>query len=136
MTLVLARPIRNMHNQVKSPMHTSNRSKNEGGAIKTNIIDDLDQVKIMLALPGFKKEEVKIRVEHERLVVEGKVVQESKEETVSQYHLKQFTVNDFKKNFLLNDDIDVAAIDAKYADGILMIVLPKKEKIRKEISVS
>ena len=117
-------------------MHTSNRSKNEGGAIKTNIIDDLDQVKIMLALPGFKKEEVKIRVENERLVVEGKVVQESKEETVSQYHLKQFTVNDFKKNFLLNDDIDVAAIDAKYADGILMIVLPKKEKIRKEISVS
>ena len=43
---------------------------------------------------------------------------------------------DFKKTFLLNEDIDVAAIDAKYADGILMIVLPKKEKIKKEISVS
>jgi HSP20 family protein len=45
----------------------------------------------------------------------------------------EFSFNDFKRSFNLDEKINSEAIEAKYEDGILKITLPKKEEVKPEV---
>jgi HSP20 family molecular chaperone IbpA len=68
---------------------------------------------IQIDAPGIKKEDVKISLENQNLVVEG----ERKGKFAAW----------LKKRFLLPDDVNAEGIQAQMNDGVLEIALPKKE---------
>ena len=45
---------------------------------------------------------------------------------------KEFSYKAFKRSFTLDEKIDPDTISAKYENGILKLVLPKKEVIKNE----
>ena len=95
-----------------------------------NIAEDKDSYGIELLAPGFEKEDFSIKVENNQLIIEAELKIE-KEETTDNYKHREFHVASFKRMFSLpENEINDDAISANYVNGILKVVLPKKEEAK------
>ena len=80
---------------------------------------------IELALPGVKKEDVKINLHEGFLTVSSEQKDEQKDESLRRV---EFSYKSFKRSFKLPKNVDQTKIEAKQNDGILNITLPKLEE--------
>lgn len=111
---------------------TGNRS---GFTPGVNISEDNSHYYIDVALPGMKKEEIKINVDDHTLYISGERHQESKKEDVK-YHLVETSYGKFERAFSLPENANEDNIKAEFNDGILKLSVEKKQKkVSKEISV-
>jgi len=93
-----------------------------------NIVENEAGYRLDLAAPGLTKDEFKIDIEKDRLFVSAQ--KETAEEKVEgKFTRKEFNYNSFKRSFFLPKSIDREAIEANYENGVLSIVLPKKEEV-------
>lgn len=77
------------------------------------------QYELEVALPGFKKEEVSIVVDHGWLTVKA-----TKDVNYRDEYLKQeIDFDSLERSFQLAQDVDADRIDANFSDGILRIYL-------------
>ncbi len=87
----------------------------------TNVVDEKESFVIEMAIPGFTKKEVAIKVENGLLKITG-----AKEESEDRNYLRrEFTANNLERSFKLSDGIDQENISAEVRDGILFVNLPK-----------
>lgn len=95
---------------------------------ETDIIEAENAFIVNLSVPGIKKEDVKIELDKDKLLVTG----ERKLDTdVSlKFHKQQTAYGKFSQSFHLPKNINRDAINAKQEDGILSIVLEKIEEKR------
>ncbi len=87
-------------------------------------------------LPGIDPKDVDIRVENNVLSLRGerRVDKEVKKES---YHRVERTYGAFARSFTLPNLVDTEKIKADYKDGVLTLVLPKKEEAKpRQIQVS
>jgi HSP20 family protein len=82
---------------------------------------------IHLALPGMKKEEIKIELHEGKLTVSGERKFE-KDETGKKYYRLETQFGVFNRSFYLPDNIDGSSIEAAYSEGILTLIVPKDAK--------
>ncbi len=94
-----------------------------------NIQEDKDAFKVDMAVPGKKKEDFRIVVEGDMLVISCRQ-EDKKEEKTVKYTRKEFSYTSFTRSFSLPADIDRNKIDAHYESGVLQVVLPKKEALK------
>lgn len=103
-----------------------------------NVSETEKEYKIELAIPGFKKEDVKVNLDNDVLTINAENKLE-KEETNKKYTRKEFSQNSFSRSFLLPKAANAEQIDAKYEDGLLKLAIAKKEeaikKAKKEIKI-
>ena len=95
----------------------------------TNVLETEKDFRIELMLPGFKKEDVQINY-HKNLLtikVDKEELKESNDEGVKYAH-REFAQFNFEKNFTVPNTVENEKIDANFDNGILSIVLPKKEE--------
>ena len=86
---------------------------------------------IDLTLPGLKKEEINIEFQEGRLTISGerKFRNENKDK---RYHQIESQYGSFSRSFVLPQNVDPAAINAEFQDGILRVNVPKdKQKVMK-----
>jgi HSP20 family protein len=104
-----------------------------------NVSETDKEYKIELAIPGFKKEEVKINLENEILIVSAESKTE-KEEKTKKFTRKEFSYGSFSRSFQLPKVANSDKIQAKYEDGLLKLEIAKKEeaitKAKKEIKIA
>ena len=84
---------------------------------------------IELAAPGLKKEDFKINI-HENVLIISAEQKQASEQKEEKYTRKEFSYSSFKRSFTLPKTIDGEKILANYTDGILNIELPKKEEAK------
>ncbi len=99
-----------------------------------NITEEKDDYMVSLAAPGLKKDDFKIDVEANMLTISCEK-EEKKEEKDAKYTRKEYSFSSFERCFTLPDEVNKEKIEARYEDGILRLVLPKKEEAKK-MSVS
>lgn len=103
-----------------------------------NIVETSKDFKIDLAAPGLERNDFKVEVENGMLTIS--VQRDIKKEEQMNYRRREFSYNSFNRSFILPENCLPEKIDAKYENGILHIMLPKKEvttsKPAKEIKVS
>ena len=75
-----------------------------------------------IALAGFKKEEVKVYTENNKLFVEGAQAKSEDAEAVEYLH-KGLASRDFTRVWTISDDVRVEKVD--YVDGILSVTLQR-----------
>jgi HSP20 family protein len=104
-----------------------------------NILENPDSFELQLAAPGMKKDDFKIHLENSVLTISSEV-EDQKEEETKNYTRKEFHYSSFSRSFNLPKTIDLDKIKADYDNGILKVILPKKDEarvdIRKEIKIS
>ncbi|MEP7318309.1 MAG: Hsp20/alpha crystallin family protein [Panacibacter sp.] len=105
----------------------------------TNIHETNDAFHLELVAPGLKKEDFKVNLEKGLLTISYEKKDESEAENKDyKTHRREFNFTSFKRSFSVDDKINAEAIEAKYNDGVLKLVLPKKEEVKalpKEISI-
>ncbi|MGE5520790.1 MAG: Hsp20/alpha crystallin family protein [Candidatus Dadabacteria bacterium] len=99
-----------------------------------NIMEYKDDYKIEIAAPGMKKEDFKIDVEGNLLTISAeKEVQF--EDKFEKFTRQEFNYANFSRTFTLPEYVLDEKIEAKYEDGVLRIVLPKKDEFKKQAAL-
>ena len=102
-----------------------------------NIHETADAYHLELSAPGRSKEDFKLAVEGGQLTVSFEKKEDTKTEDYKTIR-KEFSFKSFKRSFNLDDRINADGIQAKYDNGVLKLLLPKKEQAKestKQISV-
>ena len=95
-----------------------------------NIIENENNYMISVAAPGLKKEDLKIDVEGNMLTISSEK-EESKEEKKEKFTRREYSFTSFSRSFALPEDVKQEDIDARYENGELNIMLPRKENLKK-----
>ena len=93
---------------------------------RVDILEGEKSYEINLAMPGVKKEEIKIDFQEGKLTVSGE--RKFEKEPSKKYHTVETQYGSFKRAFHIPDNVNHEGIEAAYADGILKILIPKDEK--------
>jgi HSP20 family protein len=104
----------------------------------TNIMETNEDFKLQMAIPGVKKEDVKIDLEKNVLNITSEKTTEETTNENEKYTRREFVYGTFCRSFTLPETIDTENINAEVKDGILTVVLPKKEETRisKQININ
>ncbi|HOZ82524.1 MAG TPA: Hsp20/alpha crystallin family protein [Bacteroidia bacterium] len=104
-----------------------------------NVKESDHEFKLELAAPGLSKDDFKINIENDMLNISA----EKKEEQATQnekYTHKEFSYSSFKRTFTLPETADREKISAAYDNGVMTLVIPKKDEARpkplREIKIS
>lgn len=92
-------------------------------------IKELDsQFEIELAVPGKKKDDFEIEVENGILSISSSQEEEQQVNEKGKFTRREFSYTSFRRSFTLPDSVDPKKIDARYADGVLQVLLPKHKE--------
>jgi len=92
-----------------------------------DILERENEVVIKVDLPELSQEEIDIRIEGSTLILQGerRLIKETPDENYIQIERPYGT---FRRTFNLPKMIEQGAIKASYKDGVLRIVLPKRQE--------
>ncbi len=118
----------------------SNYSSTNTSLPAVNVKETDDDFIIELAAPGMDKNDFKINFKNNVLTISSEK-QNEKEEKQENYTRKEFSYQSFQRSFTVSDNAVVGdKIEAKYNNGILNIILPKREEVKpqpeREIKIS
>lgn len=100
-----------------------------------DVEETADHFLISAELPGLNKEDIKISIIDNRVVLSGEISEE-KEVREANYYLKERARGKFSRSITLPSPVNTAGADATYKDGILSLKLPKAEEAKpKEIKI-
>ena len=97
-----------------------------------NISEDNDNMVLEVAAPGMEKQDFNISIDKDQLIIAAKKESQSEEKEAGKWTRREFNYASFRRSFHLGDVIDADKIDANYENGILKLVLPKKEEVREK----
>ncbi|TVR82803.1 MAG: Hsp20/alpha crystallin family protein [Chitinophagaceae bacterium] len=95
-----------------------------------NVAENEDEFRLEIAAPGFTKDNFNMELEENVLTLSGEL-KKSESEKDENYTRREFQFSSFKRSFTLPDIVDADKISATYSDGILKVILPKKEEQKK-----
>ena len=104
----------------------------EGNRIpRVNIAETDDDFLVEMAAPGMKRDDFHIELDNDNLVISAEV-QNTNEDKNSNYTRREFSYESFRRSFHLPNSVEVDKIQAKYQDGMLKLVIPKKEEAKRK----
>ena len=109
-----------------SPKHRFTNNTSTTFRPSVNILENETSFKILIALPGFQREDLSITIEDEVLTIASEKTWEQGEK--DRWTLKEFKLGTFKRSFVLPTSIDANQIEAKVENGLLEVNLAKKAK--------
>src|SRR5450755_1325703 len=125
--LVSFAPFHNFEDYFRVPrMRSLVRDLPVGPEIKMDVSEDDKAYYVKAEVPGIKKEDIHVAVEDNQVSITAEVKKETEEkkgETVlrsERYYGMQ------SRSFTLMHDVDQGKAEAKYQDGILELMLPKR----------
>lgn len=91
---------------------------------------------IEAALPGMKREDIKVDFHQCRLTISGERHFRN-EQNQRRYHMVESSYGSFQRAFQLPDTVDASKIEASFEDGMLRIMVPKDQQktMRHQIQV-
>ena len=88
-------------------------------------------------MPGVKKEDIHVEVDGNVVAISAEVKKEKEEKKDDHVIRSERYYGRLERSFTLDHDVDEAAVEAKYSDGVLNLTLPKKAKATsKKIAVN
>ena len=86
-------------------------------------------------MPGIKKENIKISVHDNELIIDGKQEEEKTDKNETVYRYERYKGN-YKRVISLPETCDIDNVKATHENGVLTLEIPKKEPIpAKEITI-
>jgi HSP20 family protein len=100
-----------------------------------NVTEDKDNYYVRAELPGIRAEELDISVTADTISLSGERKIPAEDEN-AQYHRREREAGKFSRIVTLPAQVDAGKTEARCADGILKVVLPKAEEAKpKQIAV-
>ena len=100
-----------------------------------DIYENNNEIVVKVELPEVKMEDVRVSIENNILMIYGerKFSEETKKEN---YHRVERNYGEFTRSFMLPGFVDMNKVNAEFKDGILRVMLAKREEARpKQVEV-
>ena len=112
-------------NQIEKKLY----GRHAHNVMKTDIKETDDNYELIVDLPGFKKDEIKVSLEDGYLTIEAAkgLDEDEQEKKTGKYIRKERYAGSMSRSFYVGDAITEEDVHAKYEDGILKLSVPKKE---------
>ncbi|MGB9093406.1 MAG: Hsp20/alpha crystallin family protein [Gallionella sp.] len=105
--------------------------------IKMDVKESDGNYVVHAEIPGVKKDDIHVTIDGNRVSISAEVKQEKEVKEGERVIRSERSYGMASRSFSLADEVDQGKAQAKYADGVLELTLPKKTgSSRKEISIS
>jgi HSP20 family protein len=94
-----------------------------------NISEEADSYNVTLAVPGMKKEDFDVDVNANIVTISAETESETEDDD-KKYSRKEYNYSSFSRSFTLPENVIGEKIEAGYENGVLTVVLPKKEETK------
>ena len=102
--------------------------KRAAQVMKTDVHELGDKYELDIDLPGFKKDEIKLSLDNGYLSVSAsKELDKDKKDKKGKIIRQERYSGAMNRSFYIGDDVKQEDVKAKYEDGVLKLVVPKKE---------
>jgi len=107
-----------------------------------NVRETNDEFMIDVAAPGMKRDDFKVELDNNILTISSELEERHEEkEKNDKFTRREFSYQSFQRSFSLPENkVDGGKISAKYTDGILHVIVPKREEAKvkpaRQITVS
>lgn len=98
---------------------------------KVNIMETDEDFQVELAAPGMKREDFNIELDNDNLIIWSEI-SNTNEDKDPNYARREFSYESFRRSFYLPNTVEADQIEAKYQDGLLRLVIPKKEEAKRK----
>ncbi|AJR02934.1 Hsp20/alpha crystallin family protein [Siansivirga zeaxanthinifaciens] len=98
---------------------------------QVNIKETADAYIVDMAVPGLKKSDFHIDLDNQLLSISTEIKEENEQKDAN-YTRREYGYSSFKRTFTLPETVNEEKINATYKDGILSILLPKKEEAKQK----
>lgn len=102
--------------------------KKEKNLMKTDIKEDKNRYLLDIDLPGFEKENINLSLKDGYLNIFAETKKEEKNNEEKMVRRERF-YGKCSRSFYVGDNIKEEDIEAEFKNGILKIIVPKKEEI-------
>jgi HSP20 family protein len=99
-----------------------------------DILETPDSFMIIAEVSGLKKDEIRVTVKRNLVFLAGKRQRPPMDNAV-RYLQMEIEYGSFERTFELPVMVDESQIEARYQDGLLTVVLPKKRSTKKNIPI-
>jgi len=109
----------------------SNNSTTNTTIPATNIREDNDNFYVEVAAPGMTKDDFKVELDGTILTIRSEKENRQEQKEGEKYSRREFSYQSFQRIFELPVHVvDTEHIEAKYENGLLHLVIPKKEEAK------
>jgi len=93
-----------------------------------DVYEDQEGLTLVADMPGVSRERLDVRVDGDKLLLEGSVQFELPEQAEAVYADVRSTL--YRRSFVLSRELDSAQIQATLKDGVLTVRIPKRAELR------
>ena len=113
-------------NQIEKKLY----GRHAHNVMKTDIKETDDGYELIVDLPGFKKDEIKVSLEDGYLTIEAAkgLDEDEQEKKTGKYIRKERYSGACERSFYVGEDLEQEDIKGEFKHGILKLFVPKKEK--------
>jgi HSP20 family protein len=98
-----------------------------------NIKETAENYEVEVAAPGMNKKDFKVELDGNNLMITSQRSDQKEQREVEHYSQKEFSYQSFQRSFKLQKDVvDIDKIQAKYENGLLQLLIPKKEEAKQK----
>ena len=102
--------------------------KHAGNVMKTDVKETETGYEVDIDLPGFKKDEINAKLDNGYLTISAaKGLDKDEKDKKGKYIRKERYAGSMSRSFYVGEGVTEEDIKAKYEDGILRLVVPKKD---------
>jgi HSP20 family protein len=95
--------------------------------LKLDVTEQDSAFKVLAEIPGVKKDDIQVTIDGDQVAISAEVKQEKDVREGERVVHSERYFGKVSRAFRLGYDIDEAKVQAKYADGVLELTLPKKQ---------
>lgn len=119
-----------MNTQLQNTQNTQATEGTEPSFVvpPVDVFEDASGITVMADLPGVSRDRLAVRVDGETLTLEASA-QTDAPERMTLIH-NEAPHPSYRRSFALSRELDASRIDASLKDGVLRLVIPKREEAR------
>ena len=104
------------------------RRLDDGASIpRLDLLENEQAFEIQAEMPGVEKEDLKVAIDHQRVTIEGECRKANERREGENVVYSERSARKFMRSFNLPSEVDEEAAQARLDNGVLHLVLPKKQ---------
>lgn len=128
--IVRARPSQVFDTFFDEFFNTGSGLRSITSGVDVDMYETDNDVVVEAKVPGYKEEDISIKVEDYILTISGTMTQENEDTSNRKYHLKEMRSQSFSRSLSLPTRVNAEKAEATFENGMIKIILPKMEEVK------
>jgi len=101
--------------------------KNANRLMKTDVHETEEDYEIEMDLPGFKKDQINVKLEDGYMTISASKAHDEKKEKHGKVIRQERYSGSMQRSFYVGEQVKTEDVKARFEDGVLKLCIPKKE---------